>query len=95
MDIPLREAVSVANNLVSARLRQFEYTSETELPEAAARLNLNDTERAELAKWVEGAKDYLSGILAWHIKAGRYCGRSTDITHLSVDTSGPCLGFGQ
>ncbi|ANN18869.1 hypothetical protein SD37_26760 [Amycolatopsis orientalis] len=72
---PLPQAVSIANDLVSARLRQFEYTLDVELPEAAARLKLNDAERADLAAWVEGASDYLSGILAWHVKAARYRAR--------------------
>ncbi|MFI0797916.1 terpene synthase family protein [Amycolatopsis lurida] len=72
LGVPLPQAVSVANDLVSARLRQFAYTMDVELPEAAARLDLNDAERTGLAVWVEGASDYLSGILAWHIKAARY-----------------------
>ncbi|MFD6067988.1 terpene synthase family protein, partial [Amycolatopsis lurida] len=72
LGVPLRQAVRIANDLVGARLRQFEYTLKVELPEASARLNLNDAERASLAAWGEGAQDYLSGILAWHERAARY-----------------------
>ncbi|WP_409493511.1 terpene synthase family protein [Amycolatopsis sp. cmx-11-12] len=72
LGVPLWRAVTIANDLVGARLRQFEYTLNVEVPEAAARLNLNDAECAGLAAWGEGARDYLSGILAWHIKAARY-----------------------
>lgn len=72
LDTDLQQSSQVANNLVSDRLRQFEYTARKELPEAAEKYCLNKSERYELTTWIEGAEDYLAGLLAWQIKSPRY-----------------------
>ncbi len=66
------QAVAVANNLMTARMKQFEYIVATELPLLFENFNLEAKAREQLLAYVEDRKQFMSGSLQWHSKTGRY-----------------------
>jgi germacradienol/geosmin synthase len=68
----LAAALNVVNDLMTARMRQFEHVSATELPALRDEYELDDAARAGLAGYVQELRDWLSGILNWHRGCHRY-----------------------
>jgi germacradienol/geosmin synthase len=66
------QAVKVVNDLMTARLKQFENIIETELPYLVEQFGLDETDQATLDGWVEMMQDWMAGILIWHQMTGRY-----------------------
>jgi germacradienol/geosmin synthase len=64
--------VLVVNDLMSARMKQFEHILATELPSVVERFELDDEQRATLQAWVVSLQDWMAGILDWHRLTGRY-----------------------
>ncbi|KPI30893.1 Germacradienol synthase [Actinobacteria bacterium OV450] len=79
LGISRHEAVPAALNLVNTRLRDFEHLRQKELPLLVGRYGLRHDERAELAKWLQGACNFLSGLHAWYTGAPRYA--AFDVSH--------------
>lgn len=67
-----QRAMSIVNDLMTARLRQFEYVVATELPVLMDELKLSREVRAALQKYVEKQRDYMGGVLNWHVMTSRY-----------------------
>jgi germacradienol/geosmin synthase len=66
-------AVAVVNDLVAARVRQFERIAAHELP----LLDLDAAARTALDAYVQGLRDWMAGLLAWHEATDRYTFRRT------------------
>lgn len=72
LEIDRKEAVKVVNNLMTARMHQFEHIIATELPVIVEELQLNAAAREALDEYVVGLQDWMAGILDWHRASGRY-----------------------
>lgn len=72
LGIGAQEAVAILNDLLTARMRQFEHVVSTELPALADDFKLDAEGRARLSGYVEGIKDWVSGLLKWDLLTGRY-----------------------
>ena len=76
LNIDREQAVLVVNDLMTARMLQFERIITTELPVAVDDFNLDVFAREALDAYVVGLQDWMAGILDWHLLTGRY-GEST------------------
>jgi germacradienol/geosmin synthase len=65
-------AVAVVNDLMTARIRQFERTAQAELPALYDDHGLDTGARAALDAYVQELRDWMSGILRWHRLTSRY-----------------------
>lgn len=72
LDIDRERAVSVVNDLMTARVSQFEHIVATELSFVVEDLGLDADAREALDEYVVGLQDWMAGILDWHILTGRY-----------------------
>jgi germacradienol/geosmin synthase len=61
-------AFQVVNDLMTARVKQFEHVVDQELPA----LELDEPGRAALGAYVQELRDWLAGILHWHRECRRY-----------------------
>jgi germacradienol/geosmin synthase len=66
------EAVRLVNELMTARLVQFEHLAATEVPVLADRLGLDGPARAALADHLNAIRDWTCGVLHWHRETPRY-----------------------
>ena len=66
------QAVTVVNDLMTSRMKQFELVVATELPELADDFELDDEQRRALDDWVTMMADWMGGILVWHQVTRRY-----------------------
>jgi germacradienol/geosmin synthase len=65
-------ALEVVNNLLTARMQQFEHVVERELPVLEADLKLDSKARKALADHVQELRDWLAAIKNWHLECHRY-----------------------
>jgi germacradienol/geosmin synthase len=72
LDIDRRQAVSVVNDLMTARVSQFQHIVATELPVLADEFALDAHARKALEDYIVGMQDWMAGILDWHMLSGRY-----------------------
>ena len=72
LDCGLDRAVGVVNDLMTARVRQFQHIATSELPVLAEQHGLDAGARAALAGHVRALEDYMAGILQWHRTTIRY-----------------------
>ncbi|MFI2211367.1 germacradienol/geosmin synthase [Streptomyces sp. NPDC020141] len=70
-------AVTIVDDLMHGRLRQFLHVKEHELPLLCEDFRLDETERAALYACVREMEDWLAGILNWHRTVRRY--RAEDV----------------
>ncbi|HYQ67073.1 terpene synthase family protein [Actinophytocola sp.] len=68
-------AFEVVNDLLTARMRQFEHVIERELPTLVTDLSLD---AAALGRYVQELRDWMAGTLHWHRECHRY--RDTALT---------------
>ncbi|MGW5673684.1 terpene synthase family protein [Streptomyces sp. NPDC003860] len=68
-------AVTIVDDLLRGRLRQFLHVKENELPSLVADLGLDADQRAELDGYVEELQDWMAGIVNWHHHVRRYGAR--------------------
>jgi germacradienol/geosmin synthase len=66
------QAVAIVNDLMSARIRQFERIATVELPILCERLDVSPEGRASIDAYLEQLRDWMAGILNWHRETGRY-----------------------
>jgi germacradienol/geosmin synthase len=69
-DTPL--AQHIVADLMTERLRQFQRITDAELPVLCEEHELGDQARHALAQRVSELKDWLSGVLHWHLECRRY-----------------------
>jgi germacradienol/geosmin synthase len=65
-------AGDVVAALMEARMRQFEHIVATDLPKLSADFDLDGAASDRLHQYVDGLKDWMSGILEWHRRCVRY-----------------------
>lgn len=65
-------AVEIVNNLMTARMQQFEHIVATELPALFENFNLDAKTRAQITDYVEKLQQWMSGVLRWHKTVDRY-----------------------
>ncbi|WP_044243564.1 family 2 encapsulin nanocompartment cargo protein terpene cyclase [Chondromyces apiculatus] len=66
------EAVSIVNDLMTARMRQFEFIKKTELPVLFDDFGLDDAGRAKVNEYVERLQEWMAGVMIWHQTVDRY-----------------------
>jgi germacradienol/geosmin synthase len=72
LGVSTEQAVSIVNDLMTSRMRQFQHVVATELPSLAERFELDDAGSAALDGWVTMMQDWMAGILVWHRLTARY-----------------------
>ncbi|HEX2299071.1 MAG TPA: hypothetical protein VHH34_11235 [Pseudonocardiaceae bacterium] len=72
LDLGREQATLIVNNLMTARLQQFEHIITTELPLLADEFGLDEQARQTLHTYIEGLQNWMAGILDWHHLTGRY-----------------------
>lgn len=65
-------AVDIVNQLMTARMQQFERIVATELPVLFEKFELDEKACEKLMDYVEKLKHWMSGVLQWHITVDRY-----------------------
>jgi len=65
-------AIEIVNDLMTARMRQFERVLATELPALCERQHLDQEAANSLDEYVTQLQDWLASILNWHNLCGRY-----------------------
>lgn len=82
------EAVEIVNNLMTARIKQFEHIVEKELPILFENFNLDTKAQNQLLGHVEELQRFVCGQLQWHFKTERY----TETEFRRLDLTRPFLG---
>jgi germacradienol/geosmin synthase len=72
LDVDRLRARDIVNDLMTARMQQFEHIVANDLPAMFVELNLDEEVRQVLARHAEELKDWMAGILEWHRKTKRY-----------------------
>ncbi|WP_254125761.1 terpene synthase family protein [Amycolatopsis sp. CA-230715] len=72
LDCTPDRALAVVNDLMTARMKQFQHVVELELPALAEDHDLGHDVRATLIGYVEELKSWISGLLNWHRGCHRY-----------------------
>jgi germacradienol/geosmin synthase len=65
-------AVGIVNDLMTARIRQFERILAVELPAISEQYHLDADARTGLDQYVQQLQDWMSAILNWHQRCDRY-----------------------
>ncbi|WP_224243906.1 family 2 encapsulin nanocompartment cargo protein terpene cyclase [Hyalangium gracile] len=66
------QAAGVVNELMTARMRQFEHIVKTELPALAEDFKLDSHTQERLHAYVEKLQQWMAGVLRWHQTVDRY-----------------------
>jgi len=72
LDCPQDRAFEIVNNLMTARLQQFEHIVDLELPALFDDFGLDAAGRETLLSYAQELKDWMAGILRWHSDCHRY-----------------------
>ncbi|OQO94971.1 Geosmin synthase [Saccharomonospora piscinae] len=72
LECTTQEAADRVNDLLTARLHQFEHTALTEVPPLCAEHGLTPDEQARIAAYAKGLQDWQSGGHEWHRRSSRY-----------------------
>ncbi|MGA5820385.1 terpene synthase family protein [Kitasatospora sp. NPDC094028] len=70
--VDLPTAVATVNDLLTARMHEFEHLTDTELPALYDELALGAEERADMADYIGQLQEWMAGFAAWHLRTGRY-----------------------
>lgn len=65
-------AFEVVNDLLTARMEQFEHVVKEELPALVADMSLDEEAQAALSTHVQSLQDWMAAILHWHRECHRY-----------------------
>jgi germacradienol/geosmin synthase len=72
LDITTEQAVLVVSDLMTSRMKQFEHILATEIPALMDEHALSAESRKDLAAYIVGLQDWMSGIPEWHRLCRRY-----------------------
>jgi germacradienol/geosmin synthase len=86
-------ARDVVNDLMTERLRQFEHLAAVGLPALFVQRDLAAPIREALLAYVDHLRDWMSGIVEWHRRCGRYTDAELRRHHRSPDTLTNTLSF--
>ena len=69
-----QRALDMVNDLMAARMRQFQRIVTLELPALSDDFKLDDNQRNRLRQYVTSLQDWMAGVLKWHEMCHRYPG---------------------
>jgi len=72
LDCDIAQAVKLVNNLLSARVREFEHIVANELPALCNDFNLDTITQEKLFGYVEQLQFMMSGLLKWYVGTSYY-----------------------
>jgi germacradienol/geosmin synthase len=72
LDCDSATAVPIVRDLMTSRMQQFEHILATELPAVLDDLELDNTARAKLRKYITGLQNWMAGVMRWHETVDRY-----------------------
>ncbi|AKT42599.1 family 2 encapsulin nanocompartment cargo protein terpene cyclase [Chondromyces crocatus] len=72
LDVSKEEACRIVNDLMTARMQQFEHTVATELPALFDDFKLSKDAREQVTAYVEKLQRWMAGVMRWHIAVDRY-----------------------
>ncbi|HEX5751881.1 MAG TPA: family 2 encapsulin nanocompartment cargo protein terpene cyclase [Archangium sp.] len=72
LDLDKARSVEVVNDLMTARMRQFEHLIKTELPTLITHFGLDGKAQERLHAYVEQLQQWMAGVLIWHQTVDRY-----------------------
>jgi len=84
-----QRALDMVNDLMAARMRQFQRIAALELPVLSDDFKLNASQRERLRQYVISLQDWMAGILRWHEKCLRYPGFAAPASQRTHHFSGP------
>jgi germacradienol/geosmin synthase len=84
-----QRAVEATNDMLTARLRQFEHTADVEIPEMCAAHHLDPEQRTTVLDLVDSLRDWPPGWLEWHKTSARYQSAATTATPVIRRTFAP------
>lgn len=94
LDLEPQRAVAVINDLMTARLRQFERVVAIELPLLCEELRAEPADRERLQEYVRRLQQWMCGALKWHLSVGRYKERELCEAWNRLRLSGRPMGLG-
>lgn len=74
---PTQRAADMVADLLTSRLRLFEHVVAFELPELLSDCGADTRERARVAAYVQGLRDWQAGGHEWHTRSSRYMNAAT------------------
>ncbi|TQF16930.1 germacradienol/geosmin synthase [Myxococcus llanfairpwllgwyngyllgogerychwyrndrobwllllantysiliogogogochensis] len=72
LDLAPTQAVEVVNDLMTARMEQFQHTVATELPSLILNFKLDARAQEKLNLYVVKLQNWMAGVLIWHQTVDRY-----------------------
>jgi germacradienol/geosmin synthase len=72
LDCTPQEAMDVVGDLMAARMQEFQYITEQQLPALFEEFDLDAEARTVLSGYAQELRNWLSGILTWHEGCDRY-----------------------
>ncbi|WUH93979.1 germacradienol/geosmin synthase [Streptomyces sp. NBC_00433] len=72
LDCDPEEGMRVVGGLMAARMAEFQYITETQLPALFEEFQLDGTARRALEGYAQELRDWMAGILTWHSGCHRY-----------------------
>ena len=72
LDVDRRRAVGVVNDLMTARMRQFERIVAEELPVLCADYGLDQATGDAVFAYADALQNWMAGVLEWHRRTARY-----------------------
>jgi germacradienol/geosmin synthase len=69
---PTQKCADLVNDLLTARLQQFENTALTEIPVLFTECPVPPGDQARVAAYVKGLQDWQAGGHEWHVRSSRY-----------------------
>nr|QKW93943.1 germacradienol/geosmin synthase [Vitiosangium cumulatum] len=72
LDLDKQRGVEVVNDLMTARMEQFEHIVKTELPTLITHFGLDGKAQERLHAYVEQLQQWMAGVLIWHQTVDRY-----------------------
>jgi germacradienol/geosmin synthase len=72
MGVDRWQARDIVNDLMTARMQQYEHILANDLPGLFDEFELDDDARQALTWYADNFKDWMSGIMEWHRKCARY-----------------------
>jgi germacradienol/geosmin synthase len=88
----LQHAVEIANDIMTASLREFQRITAEDLPVMFEELGLDVTARDQVITFVRGLERWLCGDLAWYARTRRYIGSDHDTGVVGHGRAGTGLG---
>jgi germacradienol/geosmin synthase len=94
LDCSEERAFGVVDDLMKARLAEFKHAAAIELPSLFRDYGINDDVQEMLLEYVEELRNWMTGIVNWHEKVGRYTERELNYHPMAASALGGPTGIG-